>query len=247
MTTIRILGSGDAFGSGGRFNSCLMLDCDDGPSMLLDCGASSLVALNRSGVDLNGISTILLTHFNGDHLAGLTFFVLQEQFVSKLTTPLLVAGPPGIAERARTVMEALFPGSFAASRVFDLAFQEVAPGRPAMLNGFAATAFPVVHDERAGPCQGYRLEKGGKVFAFSGDTGWTDALIPLAAGAEILLLECYLHARKLPSHLDWLTIAERWADLGAKRIIITHMGEDMLAFDGPLPAERAHDGMVLTL
>ena len=68
----------------------------------------------------------------------------------------------------------------------------------------------MVHDERAGPCQGYRLEAGGKVFAFSGDTAWTEALIPLAAGADVLLVECYAYDIRSPT----ISTTRRWRRTG---------------------------------
>lgn len=244
---IHLIGTGDAFGSGGRFQSCLRLSTASGADMLVDCGASSIVALNRAGIDRNGIRTILFTHFHGDHFMGLPFFMLEAQFVTKRTQPLLIAGPRCVEERVRVAMEAAFPGSATAQRGFPVTFLEVTPESPARIDGVAITAFPVVHDERAGPCQGYRLEHDGRVFALSGDTGWTDSLITLADGADVLLIECYERSRKLPAHLDWDTIRDRLPDLKAKRILLTHRGPAMLACTEDLPVERAEDGLEICL
>jgi ribonuclease BN (tRNA processing enzyme) len=248
---IDLIGTGDAFGSGGRFNSCLRLRAGEA-DMLVDCGASSLVALNLAGVDRNELRAILFTHFHGDHLHGLPFFVLDAQFVTKRAAQLLIAGPKGIEARALAAMESAFPGSSTARRAFKMRFIEVTPEAPAVIDGVGVTAFPVVHDDKAGPCQGYRLEHGGKVFAMSGDTGWTDTLIPLADGADALLVECYSHDRKLPNHLDWETLGAHLPEITARRIILTHMGPQMLAFTGSLEAQgrsiaRAFDGMRIEL
>jgi len=77
---IQFLGSGDAFGSGGRFQTCLHLS---GPSepVLMDCGASSLIALRRAGLDPSEIGCVLLTHLHGDHFGGLPFLILDGQFM----------------------------------------------------------------------------------------------------------------------------------------------------------------------
>lgn len=246
MMKITILGSGDAFGSGGRFNTCLHVEAGD-DRMLLDCGASSMVALNKAGVARNGLSTLLFTHFHGDHFGALPGFLLDAQFVSRREEPLTIAGPAGIEQRALHVIEADFPGATSNPWRFPIEFVEVTPKQPANLSGFEITAFPMVHDERAGPCQGYRLARDGKVFAFSGDTAWTEALIPLADGADILLVECYNYDKPLINHLDYETLRARRAELKTPRIVLTHMGPGMLAHQAPLPEERAHDGMVLIL
>lgn len=243
---ITILGSGDAFGTGGRFNACLHVEAG-AERMLLDCGSSSMVALNKAGIVRNGLSTLLFTHFHGDHFGALPAFLLDAQFVSRRREPLVIAGPAGIEHRTLHALDADFPGSATNAWRFPISYVEVTPDSPATLAGIEVTAFPMVHDERAGPCQGYRLAAGGKVFAFSGDTAWTDALIPLSAGADALLVECYSYETKLANHLDYRSLAAHRSELDTPRIILTHMGASMLAHPGPLPEERAQDGMVIAL
>jgi ribonuclease BN (tRNA processing enzyme) len=243
---ITILGSGDAFGTGGRFNTCLHVEAG-GERLLLDCGSSSMVALNKAGIDRNGLSTLLFTHFHGDRFGGLPAFLLDAQFVSRRKQPLLIAGPVGIEHRTRHALETDFPGASTNPWRFPISYLEVTPEASETLAGLDIAAFPMVHDARAGPCQGYRLAADGKVFAFSGDTAWTGALIPLSAGADALLVECYTWNTKLANHLDYETLAENRARLSAARIVLTHMGASMLAHEEALPEERAHDGMVIAL
>src|SRR5262245_11922190 len=95
---LTFLGSGDAFVSGGRFNTWMLVE----PTVtrfLIACGASSLIAMKRLGVAPNDIDTILVSHLHGDHFGGLPFLILDAQFFSKRSTPLTVAGPPGLRER----------------------------------------------------------------------------------------------------------------------------------------------------
>lgn len=243
---IAILGSGDAFGTGGRFNTCLHVAAG-GERLLLDCGSSSMVALNRAGVDRDGLSTLLFTHFHGDHFGALPAFLLDAHFVSRRKEPLTIAGPRGVERRTMHALEADFPGAAANAWRFPIVYVEVTPETPASLSGIAVSAFPMAHDERAGPCQGYRLAHGGKVFAFSGDTAWTDALVALADGADALLVECYAFDTVLANHLDYQTLASRRAELNTPRVILTHMNAGMLARPEPFPLERAFDGMVVSL
>lgn len=76
---LTFVGCGDAFGSGGRFNTCFHIAATK-TNFLIDCGASSLIAMKRFGIDRNAIDTILITHFHGDHFGGLPYFVLDAQF-----------------------------------------------------------------------------------------------------------------------------------------------------------------------
>ena len=242
--TLRFLGSGDAFGSGGRFQTCMHLSGADG-AVLIDCGASSLIAMKRDDVDPGEVSAVLLSHLHGDHFGGVPFLILDAQFARR-TQPLLVAGPPGVRSRVEAAMEVLFPGSTSVQRKFDVEFIELA-GREATRVGPAmVTAFPVVHASGAPP-YALRVEYGGRTIAYSGDTEWTESLIEAARGADLFVCEAYMFDRPVRFHLDYKTVEAQAERLGARRIILTHMGRDMLAREAEARFERAHDGLVLTL
>src|SRR5512135_792801 len=108
--SVQFLGSGDAFGSGGRLQTCIYVDCGS-VRFLLDCGATSMSALKHWRVSPNSIEAILLTHLHGDHFGGLPFFILDAQLVSRRTRPLSLAGPAGTEQRIQAAQEVLFPGS----------------------------------------------------------------------------------------------------------------------------------------
>ncbi len=178
---VRFLGSGDALGSGGRFQTCIHVQAA-GAQVLLDCGASSLVAMRRFGVDPQAIDAVVLSHLHGDHFGGVPFLILDAQF-KRRTRPLTVAGPPGVEARVRATMEVLFPGSTAVERRFVTRFVELADRLPQGLGPFTVTPFPVVHASGA-PSFALRLACDGKVIAYSGDTEWTEVLLDAAASSS---------------------------------------------------------------
>jgi ribonuclease BN (tRNA processing enzyme) len=241
---LRFLGSGDAFGSGGRFQTCLHLS-GAGGAVLIDCGASSLIAMKRDGVDPGEVDAVLLSHLHGDHFGGVPFLVLDAQFARRVR-PLVIAGPPGVQRRVEAAMEVLFPGSTAVQRKFAVQFVELAERRPAHVGPAAVTAFPVVHASGAPP-YALRVEYGGKTIAYSGDTEWTDSLVEAARGADLFVCEAYMFDKQVKFHLDYKTVEGHAERLGARRIILTHMGPDMLAREADARFERAHDGLVVTL
>src|SRR5690606_16012054 len=107
---LTIVGSGDAFGSGGRGNTCFWLETSKA-SLLVDCGASAPPALKSLGLDSSRIEAIILSHLHGDHFGGLPFLLLDSQFLARREAPLLIAGPPGTRTRLDTLLEVFFPGS----------------------------------------------------------------------------------------------------------------------------------------
>ena len=224
---LTIIGSGDAFGSGGRYNTCFMLKTAKA-TLLVDCGASVLPALNAQNVDRNSIDAIVLSHLHGDHFGGLPFFLLDAQFLARREKPLLIAGPPGTKARLEAAMEVFFPKSTGSKWKFPWLVKEIEVGVADDVLGHTIVTAEVIHQSGA-PSTALRLSDGGKTFAYSGDTEWTDALIPIARGADLFICECYGFEGKLSGHLSWEVLQPRLGDLGAKQTMVTHMNPTMLA------------------
>ena len=242
----RFIGSGDAFGSGGRLNTCFHV-VGEGVNFLIDIGASSLIGMKAQGVDRNAIQTIFVTHFHADHFGGLPFFMLDAQFFSRRAQPLSIVGPAGIAEWYERVMETAFPGSSTTKPKFELNLIEVRPALRTSVGGVTLTPYLAAHGNPGGPCFAYRFETEGKVLAYTGDTEWTEAIVDAGLGADLLVAEAYFFEKKIKMHLDFDTLKQALARMRPRRVVLTHMSEDMLAHAASLPYETASDGLVLEL
>jgi ribonuclease BN (tRNA processing enzyme) len=245
---VTIVGSGDAFGSGGRFNTCFHVETAKG-TLLVDCGASSLIALKARGLDHGRVDGIILSHLHGDHFGGLPFLLLDAQFLSRRERPLTIAGPPGTRARLDALLEVFFPGATANKWRFAWSVVEIEPGRPAEVLGHAVMTTEVVHPSGA-PSTAVRLSDGQNLFAYSGDTEWTEALVKVADGANLLIIECYAYAARISGHLTWEILKARLPDLRARRIMLTHMNPTMLAHLEEIRAagvEIAEDGKIIDL
>ena len=243
--TVQLLGSGDAFGSGGRFQTCIAVTSGL-ERYLIDCGASSLIALRKFGVAPGSITAIVLTHLHGDHFGGVPFFLLDAQFYSKRTAPLVVAGPPGTSRRITEALDVFFPGASGVRQKFAVDYVEWTDGVRVRVGSAWVTPFAVSHVPETAPFA-VRLECGGRTIAYSGDTEWTSALPRVADGADLFLVESVSYEKRLKYHLDYATLRAHWAELTAKRIVITHMGPEMLAQAGAVSCETADDGKIVEL
>jgi ribonuclease BN (tRNA processing enzyme) len=246
--TVTFAGSGDAFGSGGRFQACIHLRGPDGADpVLLDCGATSLTALRRSGLDPGEVAGIVVSHLHADHFAGLPFFILNAQFARR-AAPLTVIGPRGTGRRLAELMEGMFPGSASVSRRFGVHVAELEPGETYAAAGVAVTAFAADHPSGAdSQSLSLRLALAGRVIGYTGDTAWTDALPEVAAGAGLLIAEAYYRSKPVPYHLRVDDLVEHRGELASRRIVLTHMSDDVLDHLDEVGFESARDGLVLRL
>jgi len=215
----------------------------------LDCGASSLVALNQQRQDPNQIGLVLVSHLHGDHFGGLPFLILDGQFTHR-TRPLHIAGPAGVGQRVQAAMEVLFPGSTRVHRRYRVYFHELTDRRPLRFDleptELVVIPFEVVHASGA-PALALRVAWQCHTIAYTGDTEWTEALVELAHGADLLIAEGYTDQRKIRFHLDLATLQQHAGRLGARRIVLTHMSPELLARADEVGWETARDGMTLEL
>ena len=242
---VRFVGCGDAFGSGGRYNTCFHVT-GSRVNFLIDCGASAVPALKRLGIVRDNIDLVLITHFHGDHFAGLPFLLLDAQF-SRRTRPLVIAGPQGIETRLTQVMEALFENSSRTKQRFDLSVVALKPEQTQDFGAIKVTPFPVLHGESGGPFLAYRVGAEGRVIAYSADTEWTQTLVSAARDADLFIAEAYTYDRVVKNHLSLTTLEAHLDEIKPRRLVLTHMSDDMLGRLDTLVYTAASDGMIVEL
>ena len=243
---VHILGCGDAFGSGGRHQSGYLVQASD-RLFLLDCGPTTLLAMKRAGIDPSRLDLVLLSHLHGDHCAGLPFFFIDYIYRNPCREPLQIAGPPG-TERKITELFRLMYG--AGKDLNDLLpptrFYVLNPDEPLSVAGIQVLPFVVPHQSHE-VSLGLSVSYEGKRILFSGDSAWTDLFIEQARGADLFLCECSSYGEPLGNHISFLKLRENLPRLECKKLLLTHLGEEMLARQKELPVTMAEDGMIIDL
>ncbi len=245
---LTMIGSGDAFGSGGRLQTSFHVTTGT-EVFLIDCGATTLIGLQRLNIDPNSIGTIYISHLHGDHYSGLVWFLMHALYVARRSEPLTIAGPPGLEDRYKAASEILFPGSTSVERRHPLTFVEYEVGIPMRVGPADVMTFAVSHPSGAPSCA-LRLALEGKILAYSGDTEWVETLIPCGKNADLFICECYGYDRPMKYHLNWRALQPNLERIGAKRVLVTHMNTEMLAHSDEARAAGvliADDGLVVDI
>ena len=245
---LTVIGCGDAFGSGGQLQTCFHVKTQQ-LNFLIDCGATALIGLERQKIEPNDVSHIFVSHLHGDHYSGLIWWVLHAMHVAKRTTPLVIVGPEGLEKRFYQTAELLFPGALGKELNFSLEWRTYNKDSALNLGPVSTTVKEVSHPCGAPP-YALRLEVDDQTLSFSGDTEWVDGLVDIARGSDLYISECFSFSTNVRYHLDWKTIEGKLGDIDAKRIMLTHMGPEMLAQCSTIDEGRvliAQDGLVVNV
>lgn len=240
---VTVLGAGDAFSSGGQRQSGYLIETNSA-TFLLDCGTTTLLALKTLQIPAERIDFVAISHMHGDHFGGLPFLFLEYLHEQPRTRPLHIAGPPGIQDRVLALHRVMYGELSTCAPSFELTFHQLPPGRPACICGVKLLPFRVPH-QQDDISLGYRVTVDGKSLLYSGDCGWNEALARYAHGTDLFICEyCYFQTRT-SYHISYPQLAEQAPRLACKRLLLSHLGREVLECLPQLRLEWATDGLVV--
>ncbi|WP_338748210.1 MBL fold metallo-hydrolase [Janibacter alittae] len=189
--------------------------------LVLDLGNGALGALQRHTA-LADLDALVLSHLHPDHCIDVTGLYVARTYDPAGRQPQLlpVYGPSGTAERLAAAYEGIDEGGM--TGVLD--FRRLATSVPTQIGPFVVRPFLVEHPVEA---YGFRVEAGGRVLAYSGDTDTCDSLVPLFAGADLVLVDsAFVEGRDEARgiHLTARRAAQAAVDAGGVgRLMLTHI------------------------
>jgi ribonuclease BN (tRNA processing enzyme) len=238
-----VLGTGDAFGNGGRRQSSYLVR---GPSatFLMDAGPTVLAALQDSGLDGNEIDFVLLSHLHGDHFGGLPFMIMSYLYDRPRKRELVIAGPAGTEERTWDLFRAMYKEASRMPITFPLRFQTLVAGQDVEIGGVAVEPFAVPHQEHE-PSLGLKVRFDGKTILYSGDSGWTEEFVRRTEDVDLFLCECCFWETEVYFHINYPQLERNRSRIRARRVVLSHLGREVLSKLDRVKDECARDGMVI--
>jgi len=244
MLRLHVLGSGDAFNSGGALHSCYLLEHSAG-KLMLECGPSVLAGFKRAGIPSDAPDALLISHLHGDHFGGVPFLLLEYLFSNPRSRPLVIAGPPTTQQRVWSLYGELYREAHCREIRFDIDWVVAEPGSSFRVAGFDVRAFEVPHTQDP-VSLGYRIESPDGVVVFSGDSAWTEAFVEQTRESDLFLCECCSLQPETKLHTSYADIVAHRARLGCARLLLTHLGPDVRTASS-LDVELARDGMTVDI
>ena len=216
---LTFLGSGNAFGQGGRYWSSFLAD----RRYLFDAPPTILPHLKRLNVPLTDLEVLFISHFHGDHFMGLPFLFLEYVYLTPRKDALFIVGPPGVEEKIEDFARRCYP-EITREAGYRRRYVEARAGQDQLVNEIAFRAVPMNHVRGKLDCFGYRVSLGGKTVAYTGDTMYCQEIFELAEGADVFVVDCTYSQGSGPEHmgLDDLKVIRKRVP-AETTIILTHL------------------------
>lgn len=249
-----IAGSGTTIPDAERGPAGFLVTCG-GARILVDGGTGTVQRLARMGVDVRDLDGGVYSHRHVDHcgdLVPLLFTMRVGMEKPRLRDYPIWAGDGFLDYFGR--LEALYPRWLKTSR-YDVPITELpldAPGTALLPGGVRLDTRPARHSE--GALHLRFTSPQGRSVVFSGDTGWSDALVELSEGVDLLVTECAVpEPDEWSSHLCPDDVVRLLTAARPRRCVLTHLYPTVDPEEAVrkvrstgIPVERGFDGQVLT-
>ena len=191
---ITLCGTSSPLPAPGRAQACIAVETRD-HLYIVDAGSGSAATAQLSGIPLDKMRGILLTHYHSDHISDIGDFNLNS-WIAGRPAPLQIIGPEGVDRivEGLNITYELDRGYRVAHHGAELLNPELGVMQSRTIgegiivdeDGLRITAFEVSHPP-IDPAFGYRLDYGGRSVVISGDSLVTDKIVNIADGADVVL------------------------------------------------------------
>lgn len=230
---VTVLGSGNAIPQPGRASAGYLVEAE--APVVMDLGAGALQNLARTGTAPEAVAAVVISHLHADHVADLLPFLHAQARLKQGRPPLTIVGPPGLAEtvahlRAATPSTRELP--------FEVRVREVR-AEPVELCGALWRPAEVIHSPSL-TALAWRVERGGRVLVYSGDSTDCPALEEACRGAHLAILDAtFPPGVPHPSHMNGGQAAALASRARVGRAVLSHLDASWAGVAAP--AELARD------
>lgn len=252
---VTVLGSGTCVPSLER-SSCSLLVETGGRKWLIDSGAGTLRRLLEAGTTISALSYLLFSHLHPDHTSDLVPLLFATKYPDGITRsePLTILAGRGFDEFMQGLQGVYGHWIDIGRDMLKIIEMSTADGDHVRLAGVDIHTAPMEHSPQS---IAFRITgPGGRRLVYSGDTDYSEPLIDLARGADLLICEsAFPEGQKVRGHLTPAMAGDIATRSGVRRLMLTHFypacdqadiqGECRRTYSGPLILAR--DLMRITL
>jgi ribonuclease BN (tRNA processing enzyme) len=229
---------------------------EQGCRLLIDCGNGVFSKLRRFA-DYVDVDAVVISHLHADHFLDLVPFAYALTYAPR-QEPVPVDGLPGTDAPARPVLHAppgardcfrRVVGAWGSEDLIENAFElrEYDPSEVIHAGPLTLRFHPVPHFVATHAVEITSAADGGRRFTYGADSSPSEELCTFARGTDLLLIEATLPRPERDGQRGHLTPAEageHGRKAGARRLVLTHLSDELDAAWAEAEAERTFGGPV---
>jgi len=183
---------------------------------LLEAGDGALRNIIAHGVDLNAVRRVLISHLHSDHFIGIVHVLFNMVAVHARKDPIEIIGPRGIESATRGLMELCGQHTVAddTKRGYELIFKELA-------NSDDFDDIQAITGDHPVETHAYRISRDNRSFFYNGESIFTDELLALAQGVDLLISTVSVPMRH-PYHIYPEALGKAARKIGVNRVAAVH-------------------------
>jgi len=222
-TRVTILGSGTCVPSVKR-SACSVMITTGQSVIVFDLGPGTMHRLTETGTAVTAVTHVFFSHFHPDHTGELATFIFANKYPdqTRRSHPLTFGAGTGFSAFYDNYRSVYGRWIELPPDLFTLVEIDTNGETITTLADFAIATIPVAHNPES---LAYRLTGAdGKSVVYSGDTDFSENLIDLASGADLLICESAFPSEfKVPGHLTPPEAGTIAARAGVRTLVLTHL------------------------
>jgi len=235
---ITILGKSPSWPDAGGACSGYLVEAAN-TKLLVDCGSGVFSKL-RERVDYADVDAIVISHFHGDHCLDLMPYAYALTYSPRWTKENRAPRPKLIVPKGGREVLCQVAGVFGPSETIVDAFEvsEYEPSGAHQIGDFSLSFCPVPHYVPTFAISVTAEGESGR-FTFGADCGPSQALVDVANGSDLLLIEATLReaeAEEPRGHMTATEAGEQGRAAKVGRLVLTHISDEL---DQELSARQA--------
>jgi len=248
IRALTILGSGTCVPSLQR-SACSALLHVNHSRLLFDLGPGTMRRLLETDTRIFDVGFICISHFHPDHTGELVPFLFASKYpaAGRRKNPLTIVAAKGFSDFFDGLKRVYGEWIELAPEVLSVMEIDNTGPDTRRFDDFVLKSIPVMHRKES---IAFRIESAdGISMVYSGDTDFSENLIDLAAGADILICESALPDHlKVEGHLTPSLAGKIATAAGVKKLVLTHFypecdtadieGQCRKTYAGPLVLAR---------
>ena len=233
------LGTGNAFGHGGRRRSHYYWEGSS--SLMIDAGYDAMSGLRSIGKNISDVNMIFISHLHPDHCLGLPQFVLEDFYVLKKEEPIEVFGPKGLKNLVIDYIKKFYNPEVLSHMEKLYIFEEVGPDEIKKFEQGKLETFKADHE---GNARMQRITLDDVKLGYTGDTGFIPNIFDEMLKADFTITEASSGRNRIPHHTNVLDLLNH--DIPKNKFVyLSHVGESTIEMRNEIirPLILTEDGM----